>query len=101
MNGRTYGHTKNGKPITDEMIQELTDEAERRYEPGQLDGRRRGQGRPLLGEAATSEESFRLEPAPQVETARRQRLKASPSRRSSVGRCVSISGTTKPGQRLA
>lgn len=83
------------------MIQELTDEAERRREPGQLDGRRRGRGRSLLGEVATSKESIRREPAPQVETARRQRLEASPSGRSSVGRCVRISGTARPGQPLA
>jgi len=71
MNGRTYGHTKNGKPITAEMVQELADEAERGYEPGQLMGQRRGPGRPPLGEAAKSVESVRLEPALRVEAAQR------------------------------
>lgn len=58
MSGRTYGHTKRGE-ITDKMIEDLAAEAERGYEPGQ----RRGPGRPPLGEAAKSVESFRLEPA--------------------------------------
>lgn len=71
MSGRLYGHTKNGKPITDEMIEELADEAERGYEPEQLERQRRGPGRPPLGEAAKLVESVRLEPALRVETAQR------------------------------
>ncbi len=71
MNQRTYGHTKSGKPIDDKMIEELAAEAERGYESGQLKGRRRGPGRPPLGEAAKSVESVRLEPALRVETAER------------------------------
>lgn len=71
MSARTYGHTKSGKPITDETIQELADEAGRGYEPGQLQGQRRGPGRPPLGEAVKSVESVRLEPALRVETAQR------------------------------
>jgi len=46
---RVYGRTKTGKPITDEVIDQLAEEAERGYEPGQLSGRRRGPGRPSLG----------------------------------------------------
>jgi CRISPR-associated endonuclease/helicase Cas3 len=71
MSERTYGHTKSGKPITDEMIERLADEAERGYEPGQLQGRRRGPGRPPLGAAAKSVESVRLDAALQAETAQR------------------------------
>jgi CRISPR-associated endonuclease/helicase Cas3 len=71
MSRRTYGHTKSGKPITDEMIEQLADEAERGYEPGQLQGRRRGPGRPPLGAAAKSVESVRLDPALQAEAAQR------------------------------
>jgi hypothetical protein len=71
MNQPTYGHTKSGKPINDEMIEELAAEAERGYEPGQLKGRRRGPGRPPLGEAAKSVESVRLEPALRVEMTER------------------------------
>lgn len=71
MNERIYGHTSNGKPITDEIVQDLADEAERGYAPGQLEGRRRGPGRPPLGQAAKSVESVRLEPGLRVETAQR------------------------------
>ena len=54
MSERTYGFTKSGKPIDDEMIQELADEAERGYKSGQLERHRRGPGRPPLGDAAKS-----------------------------------------------
>ena len=63
MNERAYGHTSDGQPITDEMVEALADEAEREYEPGELQGRRRGRGRPTLGDAAKTVESVRLEPA--------------------------------------
>lgn len=66
-----YGTTTAGVPITDEMISELADEAERGYQPGQLEGRRRGPGRPPLGEAAKSVESVRLEPSLRHDAARR------------------------------
>lgn len=62
MSERTYGHTKSGEPITDATIEELADEADRGYEPGQLRGHRRGPGRPPLGKAAKSVESVRLTP---------------------------------------
>lgn len=71
MKQRTYGHTKSGKPINDEMIEELAAEAERGFEPGQLQGRRRGPGRPSLGEGAKSVESVRLEPALRAEASER------------------------------
>lgn len=66
MSERTYGHTTSGEPITDTTIEELTDEAERGYEPGQLQGRRRGPGRPPLGTDAKSVESVRLGPGLQA-----------------------------------
>jgi hypothetical protein len=68
---RVYGHTKSGEPITDEMIEQLADEAERGYEPGQLRDRPRGPGRPPLGEAAKMAESVRLEPSLRDAAARR------------------------------
>ena len=68
---RIYGHTKGGEPITDQVIERFADEAERGYQPGQLQDRRRGPGRPPLGDAAKSVESVRLEPALQAEVARR------------------------------
>ncbi len=71
MSERTYGHIKSGKPITEEMIEELASEAEQGYEPGQLRGRRRGPGRPPLGDAAKSIESVRLEPALRSQAAKR------------------------------
>ena len=67
----TYGHTKSGEPINNEMSERFVEEAERGYEPGQLKGRRRGPGRPPLGEAAKSVESVRLEPDLRDEVARR------------------------------
>jgi hypothetical protein len=70
---RTYGHTKSGQPITEEMIEHLAEEAERGYEPDRLKGRRRGPGRPPLGDAAKSVEWVRLEPELRDEVARRAR----------------------------
>lgn len=71
MSEDTYGYTKTGEPITDEMIEELADEAERGYTPGQLQEHQRGPDRPPLGAAAKAVESVRLEPALQAETAQR------------------------------
>ena len=71
MSERAYGQTKSGTPITDEMIEALAEEAERGYAPGGLRGRRRGPGRPPLGDAAKSVESVRLEPTLRAETALR------------------------------
>ncbi len=71
---RTYGHTNNGEPITDEVIERLADEAERGYEPGQLRKARRGPGRPPLGVAAKAVESVRLEPG--LRAAAEQRAEA-------------------------
>jgi hypothetical protein len=62
MSKRTYGHTKAGKPIDDEMIESFVDEAERGYNAQQLRDKPRGRGRPPLGEAAKVVESVRLEP---------------------------------------
>lgn len=71
MNERTYGRTETDRPITDEIIENLTAEAEQGYQPGQLHGKRRGRGRPPLGAAAKSVESVRLEPALQAAVAQR------------------------------
>ena len=68
---RVYGHTKSGEPITDQMVEELAEEAERGYEPGQLRSRRRGPGRPPMGEAAKVVDSVRLEPALRAAAAQR------------------------------
>lgn len=68
---RTYARTESGEPITEKMIEGFVGEAERGYEPGELKGRRRGPGRPPLGDAAKSVESVRLEPGLRHEVARR------------------------------
>ena len=52
MTERIYGKTKKGTPVTEEMIASFVEEAERGYEPGQLSTKRRGRGRPPLGDAA-------------------------------------------------
>lgn len=71
MTEHTYGRTRTGQPITDKMIEDLADEAERGYTPGQLRGHRRGPGRPPLGTAAKVVESVRLEPDLRAQTAKR------------------------------
>lgn len=67
----TYGRTKTGKLITEEMIEGFVAEAERGYGPGELCGRRRGPGRPPLGSDAKVAQSFRMEPALQAEAVKR------------------------------
>jgi len=61
MTKRVYGFKKTGEPITDETIAVFVEEAERGYEPGQLNGARRGRGRPPLGDAGKVVESLRLD----------------------------------------
>ena len=57
---KTYGRTASGKPIGDELVEQLTDKAEAGYDVDQM-LRRRG-GRPPIGSAAASVESVRLDP---------------------------------------
>ena len=71
MTKRVYGQTKSGKPIDDDMIQQLADEAERGYEPAALRGKPLGRGRPPLGEAAKAVESVRLDRSLREQTAER------------------------------
>jgi hypothetical protein len=59
---RVYGHTKSGKPITDELIEELVDEAEAGYDVDKLVARRGRRGRPSLGAGPSAIESVRLDP---------------------------------------
>jgi ribbon-helix-helix CopG family protein len=60
---RTYGHTKSGQPIADEDIQKLAAEAEAGYDVEQVIARRNKRGRPTIGNAPSSVESVRLDPA--------------------------------------
>jgi hypothetical protein len=57
---KTYGKTKSGQPITDEIVNELAEKAEAGYDVDEI-LRRRG-GRPPMGTAAASVESVRLDP---------------------------------------
>jgi len=59
---RIYGHTKSGKPIDDELIEKLADEAEAGFDVEQIVARRGRRGRPPLGAAASTVESVRLDP---------------------------------------
>ena len=56
----TYGKTASGKPITDEVITEVSKEAEAGFDVEEIVHRRGG--RPPIGSAAASVESVRLDP---------------------------------------
>jgi hypothetical protein len=62
MNKRTYGHTTSGTPVTDELIEQLADEAEAGYDVDQIIARRGKRGRPRLGAEPSTVESVRLDP---------------------------------------
>ncbi len=57
-----HGHTKSGRPITDQDIESLAAEAEASYDAETLIARRNKRGRPTLGNAPSSVESVRLDP---------------------------------------
>ena len=57
---KSNGTKADGTPITDEMIAEMADEAERGYDVGSIRGRQGG--RPSMGSAPSSVESVRLDP---------------------------------------
>lgn len=59
---KTY-KTKSGKVLTDADIEAIADEAERGYDVDALRGRRRGRGRPMIGEAPSEVVPVRLDPA--------------------------------------
>lgn len=73
MTERVYGHTSSGKPITEDLIEQLSQEAERGYDVEELLARRRP-SRHSLGEAAKTVESVRLEPALRDQVAQRAEL---------------------------
>lgn len=62
MTKQRYGKTASGKPITDELVDELAAKAEAGYDVKEI-LRRRG-GRPPIGSAPAAVESVRLEPEP-------------------------------------
>jgi hypothetical protein len=66
---KTHGKTASGKPITDELVEQLVDKAEAGHDVDET-LRRRG-GRPPIGSAAASVESVRLDPELRQALARR------------------------------
>jgi hypothetical protein len=60
MTERDYGRTGSGRPVTDELIEHLANEAEAGFDVDEI-LRRRG-GRPLMGSSAAAVESVRLDP---------------------------------------
>jgi hypothetical protein len=58
---KNHGKTASGKPITDELVAELGEQAEAGFDTDEI-SRRRG-GRPPMGDAAATVESVRLDPA--------------------------------------
>jgi hypothetical protein len=69
MGEKGYGRTRSGRPITDELIEELSERAEKGVDVDEI-LRRRG-GRPAMGSAAATVESVRLDP--ELSQALRQR----------------------------
>lgn len=57
---KDHGRTRSGKPITDELLEEFTDAAEKGFDVDEI-VRRRG-GRPAMGSAPAVVESVRLDP---------------------------------------
>ncbi len=57
---KTYGKTSSGEPITDDLVDTLTERAEAGYDVEETLARRGG--RPPIGSAAASVESVRLDP---------------------------------------
>jgi hypothetical protein len=60
MRKKTYGKTKSGKPITDELVEQYAKEAAAGLDVDEIVRKRAG--RPPIGSAAASVESVRLEP---------------------------------------
>ncbi len=71
MTKRIYGSTASGKPIDDEFIEGLADEAEAGYDVDAIISRRGKRGRPTLGSAPSTVESVRLDPELKERLARR------------------------------
>jgi predicted DNA-binding protein len=71
MTKRTYGHTKSGRPVVDELIEQLAREAEDGYDVNEIVSRRGKRGRPRLGAAPSTVESVRLDPELKERLARR------------------------------
>lgn len=71
MTKRSYGHSKSGTPVDDDLIDDLADEAEAGYDVDEIIARRGKRGRPRLGSAPSTVESVRLDPELKARLARR------------------------------
>ncbi len=71
MTKRIHGHSKSGVAITDELVEQLSDEAEAGYDIDEIIKRRGRRGRPRLGAAPSTVESVRLDPELKERLARR------------------------------
>ncbi len=71
MTKRTYGHTSSGRPVDDDLVEQLAAEAEAGYDVDEIVNRRGKRGRPRLGAAPSTVESVRLDPDLKARLARR------------------------------
>ena len=71
MTAEHHGHTQSGSPLTEELVEQLADEAERGYVVEEILGRRGKRGRPSLGSGPSTVESVRLDPELKERLARR------------------------------
>ena len=59
---KVHGHSTTGTPITDDVVEQLADEAEQGFDVEKLIARRGKRGRPSLGSGPSTIESVRLDP---------------------------------------
>jgi hypothetical protein len=74
---KTYGKTKSGVPITEELVEKLAAEAEAGYDVEETLARR--VGRPTIGSGPASVESVRLDPELRSALARRAEREHEPT----------------------
>lgn len=78
MSAEHHGHTESGTPLTDELIEQLADEAAQGYDVDEVLGRRGKRGRPTLGAGPSTVESVRLDPDLKEQLARRAEAEGVP-----------------------
>ena len=71
MTDRTYGRTRSGRPIDDELVEQFAAEAEAGFDVDEIVSRRGKRGRPRLGAAPSTVESVRLDPELKARLAQR------------------------------
>ena len=96
-----------GRPVDDDLIEQVADEAEAGYDPDEIVSRRGKRGRPRLGAAPSTVESVRLDPDLKARLLPAPMMKASPSPTSSAKRFGTTSKradgrcTIRPGKRIS